>query len=168
VKIAADGGKIKLEMRMCKRRNDRERASGSSVWKLAELMPTSPEQCEKSGNTTHGSGWIVQVQSTQRRTRDSRFSLFFLPSRRGERKETKLSGRRHSSKALGLNNPPLPCACEDSEEYHPRQWVDRSGAAYNSGGAGPAGFPISLPSRREGREGKQNGNSGCATCVGRT
>jgi hypothetical protein len=43
VKIAADGGKIKLEMRMCKRRKDRERASGSSVWKLAELMPTSPD-----------------------------------------------------------------------------------------------------------------------------
>jgi len=68
-------------------------------------------------------------------------------------------------------------------ESHPREWVDRSGAAYQTGGPPFLGIPptwvggsfrcglqrrrpdpshlvVSLPPRREGE--RQNGNLGCA------
>jgi hypothetical protein len=46
-----------------------------------------------SGNPTHGSGWIVQVQPTQGRTRDSHFSSPVLHSRREERDSKKQKER---------------------------------------------------------------------------
>jgi len=54
--------------------------------------------CEISRNTTHGSGWIVQVRPTRRA------ALPFL-------------------------------------EYHPREWVGRSGAAYQTAGPPFLGIP---------------------------
>jgi hypothetical protein len=57
-------------------------------------------------NPTHGSGWIVQVQPTKRRTRNVPFSSPSLPSRReGRDGEEK---RRRDGQALcrlGLNDP---------------------------------------------------------------
>ncbi len=61
-------------------------------------------QCEKSGNTTHGSGWIVQVRPTQGRTWDSRFSYLLLPrAARGDGNKTR--GAPGSLRRLDLNNP---------------------------------------------------------------
>ncbi|HLF84655.1 MAG TPA: hypothetical protein VI837_10815, partial [Blastocatellia bacterium] len=37
--------------------------------------PRGKRLCENSCNTTHGSGWMVQVLPTQGRTQESRFSL---------------------------------------------------------------------------------------------
>ena len=62
--------------------------------------------CENSGNTTHGSGWIVQGQPTQGHARDSRFFLS-LPSRReGREIDNKKQAAARFLCRPSLNNPP--------------------------------------------------------------
>src|SRR5262245_28879891 len=56
-------------------------------------------------NPTHGSGWIVQVQPTTRRPRDS-------------------SNPTHGSGWIIQVQPTARRA--DGQESHPREWVDRS------------------------------------------
>jgi|SRR6185295_3739232 len=129
------------------------------------------------GNATHGSEWILQAQPTQGMPRIPRSCFLFPRGAREERTNKKV--RRVSARRLGLNDPlprlwescrntthgsgwivqvlPTRRAARPFLESHPREWVDRSGAAYNGGGR-PSDLVIFLPSRCQ--EERQNGTSG--------
>jgi len=69
------------------------------------VYPLDLKLCEDSGNTTHGSGWIVQVRPTTEAARPLGFGYLSPLASRGERE-----GKTGISDAplcrLGLNNPP--------------------------------------------------------------
>src|SRR6185295_7074583 len=97
-------------------------------------------------NTTHGSGWMVQIQATDQ----ERALLPGIPP-------TAVGGSFKSS--LQTKNERLLC-----QEYHPRQWVDRSRSGY-MGRTRHFRF-ASLPRGAGERDNKTEGSA--ASVVGRT
>src|SRR6266705_2314229 len=76
-----------------------------SGW-IVQVRPTEGGLSPASPNTTHGSGWIVQVRPTGRAARSFCF-LLSLSSRREWRKgEEKWDSRVRPCVGLYLNNPP--------------------------------------------------------------
>ena len=59
-------------------------------WASGFRIPTHERPCENPGNTTHGSGWMVQAQPTKRAARHFVFYIS-LPSRRERREENRES-----------------------------------------------------------------------------
>ena len=74
---------------------------------LVSTCSRPPEDLRRVGNTTHGSGWIVQAQPTERADRP--FVLCFSLSPRAAKGERRRGNRNPTVRSrcrLGLNNPP--------------------------------------------------------------
>jgi hypothetical protein len=120
--------------------------------------PAHGRDRENSPNTTHGSGWIVQVQPTTEAARSLRFWLSLSPrAARGERGQT---GNLWCALCrLELNDPPTAVGGIQGILAQSLQWVDRSGAAYKTA-ARPLGFGYLSPRAARGERAKRE-SRGC-------
>jgi hypothetical protein len=68
------------------------------------LNSETSKRIEETDNTTHGSGWIVQVRPTTEAPRPHPFCYLSPLAPRGERRQNGISGAPLCR--LGLNDPP--------------------------------------------------------------